>query len=321
MKIVLLIVLISLINGKDDYEELINEKVSEEYCNQVINNMTSILNEGYVYLDFLKSPKQPEGYDDYIPKVDLISELNSIDKKERTFYDFYRDVENVLEKTRDGHFNMYARITPNNFLLNSSYFCIPFTYTLIETKDERGEVNGAYISIDPSDSCKEGYNNQTLNKIIELKGKKIILINNMDPYEYFDEMSKKGRVIHSPQARFIYIRRTISQLSVQYYPFKKEELNISINFEGVDETLDLQYQFVLKKNLNSEFKKFYADEEKRYLKHKIPFPTFDEIELKYKIKKGLLNDKFKKENDIWDLKSNGGNLKYKVDKDNKLNVF
>ena len=222
MKFVLLLVLISLIKGEDAYVELISEKVLEEYCNQVINNMTAILNEGYVYLDFLKSPKQPEGYDDYIPKVDLISELNSINKKNRTFYDFYRDIENVLEKTRDGHFNIYARITPNNFLLNSSYFCIPFLYSLIETNDEKGEVNGAYLAIEPNDACKEGYTNETLNKIIELKGKKIISINNIEPYEYFDEMSKKGRVIHSPQARFIYIRRSISQFSVQYYPFKKE---------------------------------------------------------------------------------------------------
>ena len=321
MKFVLLLVLISLIKGEDAYVELISEKVSEEYCNQVINNMTAILNEGYVYLDFLKSPKQPEGYDDYIPKVDLISELNSINKKNRTFYDFYRDIENVLEKTRDGHFNIYARITPNNFLLNSSYFCIPFLYSLIETNDEKGEVNGAYLSIEPNDACKEGYTNETLNKIIELKGKKIISINNIEPYEYFDEMSKKGRVIHSPQARFIYIRRSISQFSVQYYPFKKEELNISIKFEGVDETLDIEYQFVLKKYLNTEFEKYYADEQKRYLKHKMPFPTFDEIEKKYKIKKGLLNEKSKNDKDIWDLKSKGGNLKCKVDEDNKLNVF
>ena len=60
MKIVLLVALIILITGQDPYEELINEKVWEDYCTQVIYNMTKILEEGYVYLDFLKSPKQPE---------------------------------------------------------------------------------------------------------------------------------------------------------------------------------------------------------------------------------------------------------------------
>ena len=321
MKIVLLICLIFLINGQDPYDKLINEKVSEDYCNQVISNMTAILDEGYVYLDFLKSPKQPEGYDDYIPKVDLISELNAIDKKDRTFYDFYRDIENVLEKTRDGHFNMYARVSPNNFFLNASYFCIPFTYSLIETKNENGEVNGAFLSIEPSQACNDGYDQTTLDKIKDLKGKKIISINDLDPYEYFEVISKKARAIHSPQARFIYIRRTISQLSAQYYPLKKEELKLSIKFEGVDDNLNLDYRFVARKNLDDEFQKFYADEEKKHLKHKMPFPPLDEIELKYKIKKGILKEKINDGQDIWDLKSNGGNIKCKVDKENELNVL
>ena len=122
MKIILFILLISLIKGQDPYETLISEKVSEEYCNQVINNMTSILKEGYVYLDFLKAPKQPKGYDDYFPKVDLIAELNAINKTDRYFYEFYRDIEKVLEKTRDGHFYIFAKKTPNNIFLNQLFF-------------------------------------------------------------------------------------------------------------------------------------------------------------------------------------------------------
>ena len=321
MKIFLLIVIISLICGQDPYQELITEKVSEQYCNEVIDNITTILNEGYVYLDFIKAPKQPKGYEDYIPKVDLISELNQINRKDRTFYDFYRDIENVLEKTRDGHFSMYARVTPNNFPLSSSYFCIPFTYSLIETKNDQEEVNGAFLTIEPSNSCKEGYSEETLKKIDEYKGKKIIEINGTDPYEYLDQMSKKGRVIHSPQARFVFIRRTISQLSVQYFPLKKEELKFSIKFEGVDEIFNIEYQFAQRKNLNSEFEEFILAEQEKFLKYRIPFPTYEEIELKYKIKKGLIKNNLKDGEDIWDRKSKGGNIKCKVDKVNEFNVL
>ena len=56
------------------------------------------------------------------------------------------------------------------------------------------------------------------------------------------------------------------------------------------------------------------------MKHKIPFTPFDEIELKYKIKKGILKEN-KNDKDIWDLKSKEGNIKCKVDKENELNVF
>ena len=106
MKKFVFIILISITFGQDLYEELIKEKVSEEYCNDVIGNITGILNEGYVYLDYLKAPKQPEGKEDYIEKVDLISELNEINKTNRTFYDFYADIQNVLNKARDGHLSI-----------------------------------------------------------------------------------------------------------------------------------------------------------------------------------------------------------------------
>jgi hypothetical protein len=134
--------------------------------------MTKTLDEGYVYLDFLKAPKQPDGYEDYIPQVDLITELNAIKRTDRTFYDFYRDIENILERTRDGHFSMYARVSPSNFPLNQSYFCIPYTYTLSEVKNEQGEVTTAFLTIEPRNACKEGYSSDVLAKIDEMKGKK-----------------------------------------------------------------------------------------------------------------------------------------------------
>ena len=35
-----------------------NEEVSEEYCTAVISNITKLLEEGNVYLEFYKSPIQ-----------------------------------------------------------------------------------------------------------------------------------------------------------------------------------------------------------------------------------------------------------------------
>ena len=92
MKKILFLILLGIILGNEIYEELINETVSEEYCNSVISNLTALLNEGYEYLGFLKAPSQPEGKEDYVVKVDLISELNKIKKTDRTFYHFYADI-------------------------------------------------------------------------------------------------------------------------------------------------------------------------------------------------------------------------------------
>ena len=43
--------------------------------------------------------------------------------------------------------------------------------------------------------------------------------------------------------------------------------------------------------------------------------------MKYKIKRGLIVNKLKNNEDIWDRKSKGENIKCKVDKVNELNVL
>ena len=53
----------------------------------------------------------------------------------------------------------------------------------------------------------------------------------------------------------------------------------------------------------------------------IPFSSFEEMELKYKIEKGLINNNINEEKDFWDLKSKEDLLKCKVDKENEINVF
>ena len=134
---------------EDVYEMLINEKVSQQYCNEVINNLTYIIDEAYICSDFVKAPKQPVGYDNYIPKVDLIKELNDINKNDRTFYDFYRDVKNVLDKTRDGHLNAYADKTPNGLEIIYYYFCIPFKYMVEENfTNVKNNNDDVYLTIE-----------------------------------------------------------------------------------------------------------------------------------------------------------------------------
>ena len=333
MKVLLFISLIILIKGQEEYEEneeeeyneheeyerLISEKVSEKYCNDVISNLTSILDDAYIYLDFIKAPKQPAGYDNYIPKVDLIKELNDINKKDRYFYDFYRDIKKVLEKTRDGRLYFSAFTTPNNYSLEEYYFCIPFKYTIKEIFNKENKVNDTFLTIESVNSCKNGYSNETIEKIEKLEGKKINKINDISPYEYLEEMGKKFDVAHSPQARYIIIISHIHNLYIDVYPFKKEELNISIEFEE-NELLQLEYQFKKLKFYNKEFKKYFLEEKKKLYKGFFPILDFEQLELKYKIKKGIISKKIKKDIN-WDMVSEDETIKCKVDEKNKYNVI
>ena len=264
MSKIILLFLICLVRGKDYYEILINEKITEEYCNEVISNITGIINDAYIYLDYYRVPSEIKPNNTYKEYVDLIKELNEINKTNTTFYEFYRNIQKTISKTRDGHFNFYTRITPNNFQLDDFYFCAPFLY---DTKENISE-GIAYLSIKPGHFCEKGYSNETINKIYKLEGKKIKKINGMDPYDYIDNISLLFDTVHSPQGRYIHYMKNSDMVSLKQKPYLREELNVSIEFEDSEDEgnlLQLEYKFKRYGSDDIEFKKFYEEEKKNIL--------------------------------------------------------
>lgn len=240
MSRLLFLLLIVSIFCQDYYDELMNETVSEEYCNNVIGNMTALINEGYVYLDFFKAPKQPNP--NYFPKMDLIKELNNINRTNRTFYEFYGDIHEIIGNTGDGHFSFLSEATPNNISLYSYYFCIPFHFFVKEVFDiDNVTLNDTYLTIDlipVKTYCREHFTNDTISEIQKLSGKKIISINNMNPYDYLEKATKNVASAHSKQCKFVQSINSIYQQIAYIYPHKKEDLNISIKFEGEEKLFE-----------------------------------------------------------------------------------
>ena len=319
MKILLLALLISLISVQDDFETIISEQVSEEYCNNVIGNLTALIKEGYVYSDFLKAPKQPKP--NYFNKMDLIQELEDINTTNRSFYDFYGDIVRIIGNTEDGHFAVYSLETPNKTKLTDYYFCIPFYYYVKEVFDDDNiTIKDTYLTIDPlSNYCQSKYSNETLTKINELSRQKIISINGLDPFEYLEKIGRNVASPHSPQCKYIDSLDYTMQHSLIFYPHKKEDLPISIQFEG-NELLETEYTLQKRVYFSEEFREYYLAQLNKSFKNNIPFPKFEEIEKKFKIKKGLIN-KLKDDKDMWDLQSEDETIKCRVDNENQFNVF
>jgi len=165
----LIIASFHLINAESDYERLINEKVTEEYCSYVIGNISELIKDGYVFYDFFKEPIQPEGLPNYINKIDFIEELSNVNTINRTYFEFLRDIENILEKANDNHLNIYAFRTPNSFKLNEYYYCIPFNY---EVKENYEDTNETVITLKYNEGCNKGYSDEEINKIKSLEQKK-----------------------------------------------------------------------------------------------------------------------------------------------------
>ena len=314
LKILLLVFLIP-IKAQDDYERLIAETVTEEYCNIVISNLTTALDEIYVYTDYLKGPIQQEGYQVYDDQIDIIGELNKIEKKNRKFYDFYRDILKTLAKTKDGHLAFFRDLSPNNISLFWNVFCVPFRYYV----EDNGTEPYLSINFTSTSKCVQSFSDDVNDKIRKVSGKKIKSINGLDPFEYIESISLIFDRYHSPQARYVNFLNSFFGMSINLHPFIKEELNLSLVFEDND-SLEIQYAFMNLQPQNKEFANFYYKEAKYNFQHHFRIPAYEEIELKYKIKKGLVS-KEKLANNNWDLEENGGEYKCKIDEENEVNVF
>ena len=314
MKHFLIILLFYFIISQDEYKKLINENATEEYCTSIIDNLINLIKEGYIYNDYHKNPKQPDGWKDYFTKVNLVEELGSIVKKDRKFFDFYRDIETVLEKTNDVHFSIYGIKTPSNFKFSDYYYCIPFKYEIKE--NQTPQIILKYI-----DSCNEGYEEEIINKIKSLDNKVINQINGADPFKYIGEIGKKGFVFHSPQARYVLMLRFIHQLPINIFPFKKEELHLSINITGEEELLEIYYQLKQKNELKEEFfEEFFFNRDFGYLEGELASSYRDEKNSK--VKSEIKKEMFLEKTEIfWDFMNAEESIKCKVDEDNELNIL
>ena len=90
------------------------EIIDETYARDVISNLTSIIEYGYIYNDIVKNPPEPTGLNNYVHQaVNFTKALNDIKIKDRKFYDFYRDIREILGTPRDLHFRFYGLNTPS----------------------------------------------------------------------------------------------------------------------------------------------------------------------------------------------------------------
>ena len=324
----LILLIIPFLSQYDDrYEQLLNETVSEEYCSNVISNITKLLEEGYIYLDFYKSPLKPKGDESYnINKLDLIQELEAINKTDRKFYDFVRDIYKIIRKTGDNHLAFNALTSPSlNLYLSTYYYTIPFKFEVIDQIDNNGNVTDTYLIIakdnEEETSSQSNTNETETPRYIKYLNKKIISINDTDPFEFITNLFGDISIGHNPQIKYVYILESIQNINIRQYPFLKEELsNITLKFED-SENYTFSYYFNHGPRDNS-FEKYFIKRLDKYIINNLPLPNIKTIYDEYqKENDPNYNPKRKMETIKWDYESLEGIIKCKIDEDNKKNVM
>ena len=313
-----------------NYQKLIEETVTEEYCTEVINNIVGLLKEGYVYLDFYKSPIKPKADESYsIEALDLVKELEDIPRKNRKFYDFIRDIQKIIRKTGDGHLSFVPEKSPGGIELGLFTFSLPFLFDVVDELDNEGNLKETYLIITEKEFIQEGENetdikeNSLLSEYAEYYNKKIKSINGENPFTFIYNLFKDYKFFHSPQADYIRTLSKLSDINIMLYPFLKEELsNINIIFEN-DEELAIDYFLHSMDDLEPPgLKEYYLKKIKFNIINNLPIQSLDSIQEEFIHQNDTNYKKRRRLDDIyWDFEDNEGIIKCKVDYENKKNVL
>jgi len=316
------------------------EDLTESYITYVLSNLVSII-ENYVYLDIAQNPQIFKTTHSTHSPVDLIDSFNNVKKENRKYYEFYREIRQILGSVRDLHFNIYSCISPNYKKLEGVSACIPFSFII----DKDSHDNEIKVYIKYNEDCAIYYSDDIkdyVRKKMEAKTA-LKLINGKDPFEYIQNWGRNFFTTKSPHGHFSFIKRYIQSFYFTLYPFTPEELNIKLEFESKDNKEDfliLDYyvlvpeiplftklnnnnKYLLNSSKeNNKFLEFFREEMKKYMNN-VNIPNIFEMWKRYNKKNGIFKEKLRTNNGIkWDFETEEEDgIKCRVDNDNQVNVF
>jgi hypothetical protein len=296
----------------------LNVYISEEKCKLVIESFKKLYNDGYVYTEIKKNPPNP----DYFKAADLISDLDNIKTKDRKYYDFYREIREIVGKMRDLHLSMSATYSPNGYDLGLFAFGLPFSFR-IEGKNQ----TDAKIYIDKSQFFIL-FNEEQKAFVEKHIGKYVKKINKTDPFEYIQNFNNKFRACYNKHSTFT-MNMNSYYVSIQRTPLTSQELsNIEFIFEGegqdVDDSIILDYYlyYAEPEKTNVELMKLYNAEQKKESKI-LETKSIIEIQNEFYGRNNLKNNINAEEDIKWDFSTNdkSKSIQCRFDEKNNLNVF
>ena len=287
-----------------------NVPISENNCSIVIDSLVELFKEGYVYTDIKKNPPNK----DYFGATDIIKELKNIPIENRKYYDFFRDIKRIFGKIKDGHLAIFASKSPNNYNLKRMAMCLPFSFYI------KGENRSdAKIYIKKFERCLNFFDEDIQNFVKDYDGHYLKEINGTDPFDYIQNIAIEYVSFYNKHSIFTYYINIAHHIKIYNIPLSQEEIsNISFVFDdGKNLTLDYYLYYNSEINANEDFNNFYNKEiQKKYI---ITIQSIFDIENKY----NRINNEINNNNNLtnWDYSTKGGEIKCRVDTNNKLNVF
>ena len=224
-----------------DIDPLLDEELTEIYCNKVIKNFQDLF-EIYVYSDIAKNPPN-----DVHEKININERLSKISTKNRYFYEFYQDIETIIGAVKDRHLNIVGEKTPKGIPLVQYFAHLPFNFKIKQFGDDYRifiEKNKNFIK-------KFDKNVQTFvenHKDIPLK-----YINDMDPFHYIQNWSQ-FRGVKSMHAQFTLRISEISNFKLLEHPLNYTDMSLN-EYEFEDDQI-LRVGYYIEKPIIQDDLKF-----------------------------------------------------------------
>ena len=234
-------------------------------------------------------------------------------------------------------------------------FSLPFQFDIIDELDNEGNLKETYLTIREKENEKEneeendnedGEEDEKGKENEDEKGKenedekenekrslsseyekyynkKIKSINGEYPFTFINNLFKDYKLAYSPQSHYVLSIHLASEINLIQYPLLKEELSdIKIIFEN-DEELTIDYSITSEKDFETtKLSEYYLKKVNFNIINNIPIQSLESIKKEFKHQNDSNYKKRRKLNDIdWDYSNKGGDIKCKIDHENKKNVL
>ncbi|EDR23362.1 hypothetical protein EDI_268270 [Entamoeba dispar SAW760] len=243
-------------------------ETTEEENNDIITGLKYYL-EAYVFKDILKNPPQPSFSNNYYEKVDIDEQLNKINTKTTSMYDFYSQIKNLIISTRDSHlaFNVDKDLNKPNSELVYFYYFLPFKIYIDNNKKMYLIPRNEVLDI-PIDVPEEIVNNEKVA---------VKTINGEDPFNIIREFGKKYMGLKCPHAQFTLAKDYLVKGYLGFTPLSKEYLNtpISITWEN-GESLTINYKIIKFNRSNQKFQQALERSKRRGIRDRLKIEDFEE---------------------------------------------
>ena len=293
-----------------NYINLIN--LTQSDYNYIINSLSKIFNDTYVYNNIGKNPPQPDFDKNYYNKVDIQKELSRINTENQSLYTFYQDLVKVTSKLKDGH--LYYTFCKLDSYLQNFAFLSPIKFQ-INKYEGKVKIFGKNNINTEFQSYFEDYEN-VFQKIEKNKDVPIKSVNGKHPFDFISDFGENYFGFKSTHGNFAFKYKLLEvSPTLDAFPLSLEELtHFKVIYEN-EEFFETDYIIYSLIDINSD------QVTPNYDKLNVFFPLNIKDTLnRFPDKNKIINETINNDTLTWDY-NYYDMFKCRVDSENEINIY